>query len=170
MRHLANSARGRLAETQDDLLKIAMDHSTMQTESFEHPICETGFSEYGEDGFVRMYDMTFLGTILSILKSRPSAHLWDVVPAIPYEEVSLLREAPEGFRFSFRDKAQFLKDEFMRRPNMVGFKIELHGVSSTTDRFSDERPSLSISIYESVDALDDTCIPVSIKVKYRNNF
>ena len=170
MQHIASTARGRLARTQQDLLRIAMNSSPIRTEMMEHPICEIGFSEYGESGLERMSDVTFLGALMTLLKSRPSARMWDIIPDIPYTEDYVLTESPEAFRMTFEAKAQYLRDEFMRRPNMVGFKMELHNIDRTTDRSTSGGPSASFVIYEASDNLDGTCVPVSIKVKYRTNF
>lgn len=170
MQHLAGTARGKLAKTQQDLLKIAMNESPIRTEMMEHPICATGFCEYGEDGLQRMDDQIFVRTIMTLLKSRPAARLWDIVPECPYTEDQILVQSPEGFRMSFEEKALLLRDEFMRRPTMVGFRLELHNVVGKTDRGTTAAPSLSIAIYEAGDALEGMNIPVSIKTMYRTNF
>jgi hypothetical protein len=168
MQHLANTARGKLARTQNDLLKIAMGSSNFQEEMFEHPICEVGFSVYAEDGLRRMSDLEFFQAIMTLLKSRPSSHLWDIVPDVPYVQDAILVESPEAFRMSFEEKAQFLKDEFLRRPKMVGFKMELHNVDRRVNK--GVAPSVSFTIYESSDDLSDTVVPVSIRTRYRTNF
>ncbi len=170
MQHIANTARGKLAKTQQDLLRIAMGSSPVQTEMMEHPICEIGFFQYGEDGLERMDDSTFMATLMTLLKSRPSARLWDVVPDVLYKEDNILTESPEAFRMTFEEKSQYIKEEFMRRPDMVGFKLELHNVERKTDRGQNGTPSVSISIYETEDDLGGAFVPVSIKVKYRTNF
>ena len=170
MQHIANTARGKLAQTQQDLLKIAMNESPIRTEMMEMPICESGFSDYGDGGFERMSDQGFVRTLLTLFKARPAARLWDLVPDCPYTEDHVLVESPEAFRMTWEEKALFLKDEFLRRPKMVGFKLELHNVERKTDAGSSAHPSLSMTIYESTDDLMDTVIPLSIKVTYRTNF
>lgn len=170
MQHLANTARGKLAKTQEDLLRIAQNTSPVQTEMMEHPICEVGFSCYTEDGVERMDDMSFVRTLMTLMKSRPAARLWDIVPECPYTEDPILVESPEAYRMTFEEKAIFLKDEFLRRSQMVGFKMELHNIERKTSGGGSGSPSVSFTIYESSDDLSGTLIPVSIKVRYRTNF
>lgn len=170
MQHLANTARGKLAKTQQDLLKIAQNTSPIQTEMMEHPICEVGFAMYGEDGICRMDDMSFVRTLMTLFKSRPAARLWDVVPDCPYIEDHILTQSPEAYRMTFEEKAIFLKDEFLRRPRMVGFKLELHNIERKTDSGGGGQASVSFTIYESSDDLGDAAVPVSIKSVYRTNF
>ena len=170
MQHLVNTARGKLAKNQQELLSIAMNQSPVRTEVMDHPICEVGFSKYGEDGMERMDDVTFIGTVMTLMKSRPSSRLWDVVPDAPYHEDPVLVESPEAFKMTFEEKAHFLRDEFMRRPNMAGFKIELHNVERKTDSGRASAPSLSFTIYETDDDLGGAVVPVKITTKYRTNF
>jgi hypothetical protein len=170
MQHLVNSPRGKFAQNQNDLLKIAMNSSTMTDEIMEHPICQSGFSEYGEEGFCRMTDKTFFSTVITLLKSRPSAHLWDVIPDAPYKEVQVFVESPEAFRMTFLQKSQILQEEFMRRPGFIGFRMELHNVSDQTGSIPGKPPSISITVYEKTDDLVGPDIPVQIKVRYRTNF
>jgi hypothetical protein len=170
MRHIANSSRGRNARTQQDLLHIAMNESSIKEEYLEHPICEIGFFKYTEEGLERMDDQTFIASLRTLFKSRPSSQLWDVVPDAPYVETPIFIEAPEAFRMSFEDKAQFLGEEFMRRPNMIGFKLELHNIERRTDNNKSGTPSVSITVYESSSSLDGSVVPVTIKTRYRANF
>jgi hypothetical protein len=170
MQHLSNTARGRLAQNQQDLLRIAMNSSPIKEENLEHPICEVGFSEYTESGLERMSDYTFLRMLTTLFKLRPASRLWDVVPDVPYTEDRILIESPEAFKMSFEEKAQFLKDEFLRRPKMVGFKMELHNVERKTDRGSTGEPSVSFTVYEANDDLGGAVIPVTIRTRYRTNF
>jgi len=168
MHHIANSARGRMAKNQQELLQIAMNSSSFKDEDMSHLICEVGFSEYGEGSLERMSPDTFYGMLLSLFKTRPSAHLWDVVPQVPHTEDKILLESPEGFRMSFSEKAQYLKEEFQARSNMVGFKLELHNVDLSLGD-SNKTQSLSLSIYESTQDLD-SYVPVKIRVRYRSDF
>lgn len=170
MQHIAGSARGKFAKTQQDLLKIAMSESSVQEEMMEHPICEVGFSVYGETGLERMDDLSFRRTVVTLMKSRPSSRLWDIVPDVPYKEDKILIQAPEAYRMTFEEKGEYLRNEFMRRPKMVGFRLELHNIERKTDQGQSGVPSVSFTIYEATDDLGESAIPVSIRTIYRTNF
>ncbi len=170
MQHLSNSARGKVAQNQQELLRIAMNSSPIQEEILEHPITATGFYEYGEQGLERMSDYTFVRMLTTLLKFRPASRLWDIVPDVPYTEDKILIESPEAYRMTFEQKAQFFRDEFLRRPRMVGLRMELHNIDRKTDSGSGGQQSVSFTVYEATDDLGDTCVPVTIRARYRTNF
>lgn len=170
MQHIANTASGKLARTQQDLLRIALNSSPIKTEMMDHVICDAGFSQDGQVGLEKMDDQIFFSFVMSLLRSRPSSRLWDLVPDVPYTEDHILTESPDAYRMTFEQKAQFLRDEFVRRPKMVGFKIQLHNLERKTDMGTVGAPSVSFTIYESIEDLGNACIPISIKVEYRTNF
>lgn len=160
-----------MAKTQEDLLKIALNSSPMKEEKLMHPLCEVGFYEYAEEGIARMSDIVFKATMLTLAKARPSAHLWDVVPDTPHTKEAVFMNSPEAFRLSFEDRAALFTEEFLRRPKMVGFRWELHGLEGTTDGASKISPSASLWIYEAEGDLSDGIeVPVIITVRYRSNF
>ncbi len=170
MQHIANTPRGRLAKNQQDLLNIAVNASSMVEEVLEHPVCDFGFAVPRSDGLQKMDDKTFHNTITSIMKCRPSARLWDVIPDVPYTEIPYLDHSPEAFKMDYSGRAALLADEFLRRPKMVGFRWELHNVTADGEHSPQGPPSVSILIYESVEDLGDTIIPITINTRYRANF
>jgi len=173
MQHIANTARGRLAKNQQELLKIAMGSSQFKEENMDHLLCEFGFSVIDTDGggevIRRMDDIVFKTCLMTLMKSRPSAQLWDITPLAEYKEEGLLVESTEAFRMTFEQKAMFLQDEFMRRPAMAGFRIEYHNIGTKKGGF-DNPPSVSFYVYETVEDFSDSYVPVDIKVRYRANF
>lgn len=170
MHHLANTPRGQLARTQQDLVKMATSKSSMKEEVMEHPICDMGFSQVLDGVTVRMDDEVFKRAIVGLMKCRPTAHLWDVVPSVPYNEVIMLLEAPEVYTMTFDEKGSLLQNEFMRNSRMVGFRFELHNVRPVIGDSSGPPTTASVHIYEATDDLGDTVIPVTIRVRYRPGF
>jgi len=166
MRHIASTPRGRLARTQQDLVSIATSESPIREEIIEHPISEVGFCEYTEDGLQRMSDHVFVGMVQTLFKSRPSARKWDIIPSIPHTEYRVLIESPEGFKMTFAEKANLLGDEFLRRPQMVGFRLELHNIDRRTNT-STPRSSISLTVYEASEPFDSYEIPTKVVVSYR---
>lgn len=165
---IANSSYARLAKTQQELAEMNKP-SPITEEELEHPLCEVGFM--GGDPLARMSDAVFVQCINTLLKSRPSARFWDVVPQVPCTERKIFIEDPRAFKMSFEEKTFLLMEEFVRHPRMAGFKMELHNVASNTGEMSGGKPaSLSLSVYETQDDLGDACIPVKIKVRYRTQF
>jgi hypothetical protein len=169
MLHIANTAHGRIARNQEELLRIANSSSAFKEERLEHPLCETGFNDYSDSGLERMTPDSFKMCVVTLLKSRPAWRYFDVIPGVSYTKTTILDHAIEGFRMSFDQKAQFLSEEFAMRPKMVGFKLELHNVDTTAGT-STGRPSLSCTIYESEEELDDRYVPVEIECRYRTTF
>lgn len=163
------SPRERFAVNQQELAAIRSNKSPFTEEWMEHPLCEAGF--VSGNPLTRMPDDIFYQAISTLLKARPSARLWDITPTVPYKETALFLEDPRAFKMSFDEKAQFLTEEFLRRPQMEGFRIELHNIGSTTGPAdSGKAASVSIWVYETEDLLEDTCVPVKIKVRYRTTF
>jgi hypothetical protein len=169
MQHIANSAPGMHARNQQELLELAMGSSSFTEESIEHPLCEIGFGDYGENGIERMTPLNFKMSILSLLKSRPTWRYIDIIPEVPYKREDVFNKAVQGYRMSFDQKAQFLSDQFAVRPNMVGFRLELHEVDSQTSN-NRIKPSLSCIIYEAEEDVIDQIVPVVINCMYRTNF
>jgi len=172
VRHLLNTPLGRIAETQLDLAKIGSNTSSMTDEYMDrHPLMDSGFATFdsmtGE--FNRMDDRVFATAITTLFKSRPAARLWDIKPACPYREVPFLIESRELFSLTMSDKAKTLAEEWIRRPRMAGFRLEILGLSE--DRSNPRPGKVSIYLYETEDDLQDTIIPLeSIHTRYRSNW
>jgi hypothetical protein len=165
---IANHPYARLAKTQQEMVEMYKP-SPITEEEMDHPLCEVGFME--GNPLIRMSDAVFVQCVGTILKSRPSARFWDIVPQVPHHERKIFIQDPRAFKMSFEEKTFMLMEEFIRHPRMAGFKIELHNIGGNTgEASSGGAPSLSMSVYEVEDDLGDSCIPVKIKVRYRTQF
>ena len=169
MKHLANSPRGKFAKTQEDLLNIATNKVKFTEEDMTHPLAEVGFCQQEHGDLIRMDPDIFESCVYNLLRSRPSALLWDITPVLPYDEHQIYVESPEFFNTTVKNRATELAEHFMRNPKMAGFKLQMHNVAlAPTDPWN-PNASISMSIY-TVDGDQDPCCPVNIKVKYRTKF
>jgi len=168
MRHLLNTVRGSTARTMEELSAVAKDPSIMKEIKVKHPMMELGFCVRSEDDGVRRMDKEeFEGAISSLFRTRPSAREWDLIPDVPYVEVSVLTQSADLFKMTLNDRISFIADQFSRRPNMVGFRWEVF----VDDGPGANRPStVSLYVYESEDELFETVIPLDIKVIYRATY
>jgi len=170
MQKIASSARGRLVGSQEELLKIATNQSPFKEEVLDHFLSEVGFRTREENEYERMSQEIFRTAIKNLLKYRPSAHIWDVKPDAPFKEVPIFIQSPEAFRTTFEEKATLLSEEFDHRPNMEGFRIELHNVGGTTTGGERVLPSLSMYVYETTEDFNNLIVPIKIWVRWRTNF
>jgi hypothetical protein len=170
MQDLAHSPRGKMARTQEDLVKIATGDSTFKEEIMaDHPLAIIGFSQFDENDIHRMSDGSFREAIRNLMKCRPSAHMWSVLPLGEdnVKEDRIFIESEQAFKLTFDEKASILQEEWIRRPRMVGFKLELHNVNNKLG-MTQVKPSVSLSVYEADEFYPGT--PLEIRVRYRNNW
>jgi hypothetical protein len=169
MKHLLNTARGKHAKTQEDLLTIAMGSDKFTTEKMQSPLSEMGFCQQEDGSLIRMTPEVCEAAIYNLLRSRPSAILWDIKPKLPVDEVKVFDRSPEFYGASIQQRAEEIAELFLRNPKMVGFKLQMHDVSTSPTEPVNPNASVSLSIYNVDDDQDPRC-PVDIDVTYRPRF
>lgn len=171
MQELAQTAMGRLATSQQELMELDRGDDFKDAVLDEHPLCEHGFTEKGENGMVRM-DETGVQTAMSTLfKVYPSARFWDFKPVgLEVIESTLFDHSQAAFRMSLDQRAEIFAEQFARDPSIVGCRIELHDVSTSLATPGGPSPSISVYLYRSGEELSDVSVPITIRIIWRSNF
>lgn len=155
------------ASSQSDLVDNALNKEQIREETMpNHPLCLYGFCEIGSSGLMPMNEETISEAVRSLQQSRPTARLLDVTPVgIEYVEKPITVSSPLAFRMTMKQKADAIASEFVRNPQVCGFRISTEGLEG-----DNPRPLVSIIVYESKEYIENPQIPVDIKVVYRPNF
>ena len=77
-------------------------------------------------------------------------------------------KSKESARLLYHERAEFLGNEFLRRPKMVGFRYELEGVDPSLSTIGKE--TLSLYAYEAEELPEEGQIPLVINVIWRKRF
>jgi hypothetical protein len=164
---IEDNPRAKFASDQQELTAIALNESAFEDEELNHlPVCERGFAEWGDDRFIPMSEENFRQVVMNVFRLRPSARLIRVAPvSVRYRDVSVLSHSPEFFTRSWGERAEYLAREYLRRPKMVGFVVELHDVGEVA-----RRPSISVSILEAEEEFDAADMPLTVRIRWRTNF
>lgn len=159
--------RAQFARDQQELSAMALNESLFEDEEITHlPLCVRGFVEWNGERFIPMSEENFRQAAMNIFRLRPSARKIKVSPNDgDYKEVKVVSQSPEFFARSWAERAEYLAREYLRRPGLVGFALELHDVGETS-----KRPSASLSLFEREEVSDDIETPLTIKVLWRTNF
>lgn len=158
------------AQTQSDLVDMSLDKDTVQEEFMaDHHLTATGWykTSPGVDrSFMKLEAEELEQAIRCLFQLRPTARTIDIKPEYgTVTEHTVMNNNPAGYRLSMAEKAELIAKQFLRNPDVQGFKYELNNIDSDA-----QQSSMTLVMYTVRETSQVDFIPCSVFYKWRKNF